>query len=108
MGDIGAVDPATWSSGAGAAVSGAELAAHARTMLAAYKCPEQVFTLTALPRNPLGKLNRAALTRVDGGPIRPCTPTVPMIRTNHPAERTSGMKGTRPGEENGVRRRRLR
>jgi malonyl-CoA/methylmalonyl-CoA synthetase len=47
----------------GAAVSEAELAAHARTLLAAYKCPKQVFTLTALPRNPLGKLNRAALAR---------------------------------------------
>ena len=36
--------------------------AHARTLLAAYKCPKQVFTLDALPRNELGKLNRAALT----------------------------------------------
>ena len=39
----------------------AELMAHARTLLAAYKCPKQVFTLDALPRNQLGKLNRAAL-----------------------------------------------
>jgi acyl-CoA synthetase (AMP-forming)/AMP-acid ligase II len=49
----------------GATVSEAELVAHARTLLAAYKCPKQVFTRPALPRGPLGKLNRAALTRVD-------------------------------------------
>ena len=47
---------------AGATVSEAELIAHARTLLAAYKCPKQLFTLAALPRTPLGKLNRAALT----------------------------------------------
>jgi malonyl-CoA/methylmalonyl-CoA synthetase len=48
---------------AGATVSEAELIAHTRTLLAAYKCPKQVFPLTALPRTPLGKLARAALTR---------------------------------------------
>ncbi len=47
---------------AGSAVSEAELVAHARTLLAAYKCPKQVFALAALPRDQLGKLNRAALT----------------------------------------------
>jgi acyl-CoA synthetase (AMP-forming)/AMP-acid ligase II len=52
----------------GAAVGEAEVIAHARTLLAAYKCPKHVFTLTALPRNTLGKLNRAALTRVGGEP----------------------------------------
>ena len=46
----------------GAAVSEAELVAHARTLLAAYKCPKQMFALAALPRNQLGKLNRSALT----------------------------------------------
>ena len=46
----------------GATVSEAELVAHARTLLAAYKCPKQVFALAALPRNQMGKLNRAALT----------------------------------------------
>jgi malonyl-CoA/methylmalonyl-CoA synthetase len=46
----------------GAAVSEAELVAHARTLLVAYKCPKQVFALPALPRNQMGKLNRAALT----------------------------------------------
>jgi malonyl-CoA/methylmalonyl-CoA synthetase len=45
----------------GATVSETELVAHARTLLAAYKCPKQVFTLATLPRIPLGKLNRAAL-----------------------------------------------
>ena len=52
----------------GAAVSEAELVAHARTLLAAYKCPKQVFALAALPRNQLGKLNRAALTATSGHP----------------------------------------
>ena len=46
----------------GATVSETGLVAHARTLLAAYKCPKQVFTLAALPRNQMGKLNRAALT----------------------------------------------
>jgi malonyl-CoA/methylmalonyl-CoA synthetase len=40
----------------------AELIAHARTRLAAYKCPKRVFQLAALPRNQLGKLDRRALT----------------------------------------------
>ncbi len=46
----------------GALVGEAELVTHARTLLAAYKCPKQVFAVTALPRNQLGKLNRSALT----------------------------------------------
>jgi malonyl-CoA/methylmalonyl-CoA synthetase len=37
------------------------LIAHARTRLAPYKCPKQVFQLAALPRNALGKLSRRAL-----------------------------------------------
>ena len=53
---------------AGARVSEAELVTHARTLLAGYKCPKQVFTLTELPRDPLGKLNRAALTRLGRAP----------------------------------------
>jgi malonyl-CoA/methylmalonyl-CoA synthetase len=52
----------------GATAGEAELIAHARMLLAAYKCPKHVFTLTALPRNPLGKLNRAALTAAAGAP----------------------------------------
>ena len=51
--------------------SEAELVAHARTLLAAYKCPKQVFALAALPRNQLGKLNRAALTATAGHPPDP-------------------------------------
>jgi malonyl-CoA/methylmalonyl-CoA synthetase len=35
---------------------------HARTALAAYKCPKQVFELGALPRNHVGKVLRSALT----------------------------------------------
>jgi acyl-CoA synthetase (AMP-forming)/AMP-acid ligase II len=38
------------------------LIAHARTALAAYKCPKQVFQLRALPRNHVGKVLRSALT----------------------------------------------
>jgi malonyl-CoA/methylmalonyl-CoA synthetase len=55
----------------GAAASEAELVAHARTLLAAYKCPKQVFALDALPRNQLGKLNRSALTPTSGHPPDP-------------------------------------
>ena len=39
----------------------AALIAHARTLLAGYKCPKRVFQLAALPRNQLGKLVRSAL-----------------------------------------------
>ncbi len=52
----------------GASVSEAELVAHARTLVAAYKCPKQVFTLATLPRNQMGKLNRAALTAASAHP----------------------------------------
>ena len=34
---------------------------HARTLLAPYKCPKQVFAVDALPRNHLGKLDRRRL-----------------------------------------------
>jgi len=39
----------------------AALVAHARTLLAAYKCPKRVFRLAELPRNQLGKILRSAL-----------------------------------------------
>jgi acyl-CoA synthetase (AMP-forming)/AMP-acid ligase II len=39
----------------------AALIAHARTVLAGYKCPKRVFRVTALPRNHLGKIIRSAL-----------------------------------------------
>jgi acyl-CoA synthetase (AMP-forming)/AMP-acid ligase II len=39
----------------------AALIAYARTRLAAYKCPKQVFQLAALPRNHVGKILRSAL-----------------------------------------------
>ncbi len=39
----------------------AALIAHARTLLAGYKCPKRVFRLAALPRNQLGKIVRSAL-----------------------------------------------
>jgi malonyl-CoA/methylmalonyl-CoA synthetase len=37
------------------------LIAHTRTVLAGYKCPKRVFQLAAVPRNHLGKTDRAAL-----------------------------------------------
>ncbi len=37
------------------------LIAHARTLLAGYKCPKRVFQVAALPRNQLGKIVRGAL-----------------------------------------------
>ena len=39
----------------------AALIAHARTLLARYKCPKRVFQVAALPRNQLGKIVRSAL-----------------------------------------------
>jgi acyl-CoA synthetase (AMP-forming)/AMP-acid ligase II len=39
----------------------AALIAHARTLLAGYKCPKRVFRLAALPRNHVGKIVRSAL-----------------------------------------------
>ncbi len=47
---------------AGREFSAPDLIRHARTRLAAYKCPKQVFLLAELPRNQLGKLDRRALT----------------------------------------------
>ena len=40
----------------------AALIAHARTALAGYKTPKRIYLLPALPRTPLGKLRRTALT----------------------------------------------
>jgi acyl-CoA synthetase (AMP-forming)/AMP-acid ligase II len=46
----------------GAGFDEAALIAHARTALAGYKCPKRVYLLSALPRTPVGKLQRSALT----------------------------------------------
>jgi acyl-CoA synthetase (AMP-forming)/AMP-acid ligase II len=46
----------------------AALIAHARTCLAAYKCPKQVFQREALPRNHVGKIVRSALLLAVKGP----------------------------------------
>jgi acyl-CoA synthetase (AMP-forming)/AMP-acid ligase II len=45
----------------GHAFDEAALVAHAHTALAGYKCPKRVYLLPALPRTPLGKLQRTAL-----------------------------------------------
>lgn len=39
----------------------AALLAHARTVLAAYKCPKQLFFVETLPRTPMGKIQRTQL-----------------------------------------------
>jgi len=46
----------------GHAFDEAALIAHARTVLAGYKCPKRVYPLPALPRTSVGKLLRTALT----------------------------------------------
>ena len=65
----------------------AALIAHARTLLAGYKCPKRVFRLAELPRNQLGKIVRSALAlsrgrtgvtgpRIDLGELR-CRAGIP-------------------------------
>jgi malonyl-CoA/methylmalonyl-CoA synthetase len=44
------------------------LIAHARSLLAAYKCPKQVFSVNALPRNQAGKVDRRKLQASEGSP----------------------------------------
>ena len=46
---------------AGSRVSEDELIQHARRRLAPYKCPRAVVLVDALPRNAMGKVQRAAL-----------------------------------------------
>jgi len=45
----------------GLAFDEAALISHARSMLAPYKCPKQVFVVEALPRNHVGKIDRKKL-----------------------------------------------
>ena len=45
----------------GAALTEAELIAHARTLIAGYKCPKSVDFIPVLPRNPSGKILRREL-----------------------------------------------
>ena len=45
----------------GCGLDEAAVIAHARTLLAGYKCPKRVFQLAELPRNQLGKIVRSAL-----------------------------------------------
>jgi acyl-CoA synthetase (AMP-forming)/AMP-acid ligase II len=46
---------------AGSQLDEEQLIAHARGLLAPYKCPKRIFSLAAVPRTSLGKVNRAAL-----------------------------------------------
>jgi len=52
----------------GHALDADALIAHARSMLAAYKCPKQVFSLHALPHNRAGKVDRRKLRASAGSP----------------------------------------
>src|SRR5262249_59349385 len=67
----------------GHAFDEAALIGHAHTALAGYKCPKRVYLLPALPRTPLGKLQRSALrpprprNRGVGGRLSPPTPPLP-------------------------------
>ena len=45
----------------GEELSEAEVIAHARTLIAGYKCPKSVDFIAALPRNPSGKILRREL-----------------------------------------------
>lgn len=45
----------------GCEVDPAEVITHGKQLLAAYKCPKQVFLVDSLPRNSMGKLQRRAL-----------------------------------------------
>lgn len=45
----------------GSTADGDTLIAHARTVLAAYKCPKRLFFVDSLPRTPMGKIQRARL-----------------------------------------------
>ena len=45
----------------GETLTEAELIAHARKLIAGYKCPKSVDFLEALPRNPSGKILRREL-----------------------------------------------
>jgi acyl-CoA synthetase (AMP-forming)/AMP-acid ligase II len=50
----------------GRAPNDAELIAHARTQLAAYKCPKRVIPISELPMNAIGKLDRERLRELAG------------------------------------------
>ena len=55
----------------GARTDPADLMAHTRTRLAAYKCPKQVFIVGSLPRNSLGKILRRSLRPPTDAESRP-------------------------------------
>jgi acyl-CoA synthetase (AMP-forming)/AMP-acid ligase II len=52
----------------GHALDADALVAHTRSLLAAYKCPKQVFSLQALPRNQVGKVDRRKLHASSASP----------------------------------------
>jgi acyl-CoA synthetase (AMP-forming)/AMP-acid ligase II len=52
----------------GHALDAEALIAHARSLLAVYKCPKQVFSLHALPRNQAGKVDRRKLRASEWSP----------------------------------------
>jgi len=64
--DLGEAVMAAVVARSGATPDPVELIAHCREHLAHYKCPRQVLILTELPRNAMGKLQRAALPAASG------------------------------------------
>ena len=61
-GDLGeAVSAAVVREPRAGAVSAGQVIAHARSHLAAFKAPRHVFFLDALPRNAMGKVEKARL-----------------------------------------------
>jgi malonyl-CoA/methylmalonyl-CoA synthetase len=52
----------------GHVLDAAALITHARSLLAPYKCPKQVFSLQALPRNETGKIDRRRLRSLPANP----------------------------------------
>ena len=69
------VDDERWGQRVCAAVVGAvtaeDVAAHCRSVLAAYKCPKDVYLLDSLPTTSTGKVKRSALVALVRGETRP-------------------------------------
>ncbi len=58
---LGEIPVAFLSLREGAAVTASDLDAHARTLLASFKCPAKITLLDELPKNPVGKIDKPAL-----------------------------------------------
>jgi len=61
---LGEVPVAFVSLRIGAAVTAADLGAHARTALASFKCPASITIVEEIPKNPVGKMDKPALRKL--------------------------------------------